>query len=539
MNSDIKNCLLVNPLFTPVSFSNHYKTCKMFGARYLTPPLGLITVASLLPENWNVRFIDCNVSSLTTADIKWSDIVFSGGMVAQQDAHIKLIEQVKGLNKFHVIGGPDPTARPDVYKQCDSLVLGEAEASLPLFLKDYIHSSPKSVYKTSDIKIDMTKSPVPRFDLLKFERYLYLNIQTSRGCPFSCEYCNISMLNGVGYRGKSTKQILLELQQIYDVGYRGVIHVVDSNFIGNEQHAKEILLELKTWQDTRRRPFLFSTDVSINLADDKELLMMMREAGFNSLNIGIETPNKKTLLSSNKKININRSMPQDIREIYKNGISVMPYYVLGFDNDNEDAFKEIMKCIEESDTPLNYIRLLVAIPETPLAERLNKEGRLKKDFDVYPEDGDVLDYFLNFETLRPREEILEEYLSLFKKVYRPANFFRRLRHSIKMLGYVPKAPKLPMKKMLLLFKGTLKMFAISGILSSYRHKFWWTIIYCFFVNFRALPYTIGLIACYHQIKLFESIMSERFNKEILLLKQKKEETNGLTCTITSQRTEYI
>ncbi|MCP4269562.1 MAG: B12-binding domain-containing radical SAM protein [Candidatus Brocadiaceae bacterium] len=468
-----------------------------------------------------MKLIDCNVSSLTTADIKWSDIVFSGGMVAQQDAHIKLIEQVKGLKKFHVIGGPDPTARPDVYKRCDSLVLGEAEASLPLFLKDYIHSAPKTFYKTSDIKVDLTKSPVPRFDLLKFERYLYLNIQTSRGCPFSCEFCNISMLNGAGHRAKCINQILLELQQIYDLGYRGLLHVVDSNFIGNEQHAKKILLELKVWQDIRHRPFLFSTDVSINLADDKELLVMMHEAGFNSLNIGIETPNKKTLLSSNKKININRSMPQNIRKIYNNGISVMPYYVLGFDNDDEDAFNEIMKCIEESCTPLNYIRLLVAIPETPLAERLKKEGRLKKDFDVFPEDGDVLDYFLNFETIRPREKILEEYLSLFKKVYRPSNFFRRLRQSIKMLSYFQKSPRLPMKKMFLLLKGTLKMFAISGIFSSYRYEFWVTIFYCFFIKPRALPYTIGLIACYHQIKLFESIMSARFNSEILLLKQKK------------------
>ncbi|GAX62223.1 Fe-S oxidoreductase [Candidatus Scalindua japonica] len=491
----------------------------MFGARYLTPPLGLITVASLLPDNWNVRLIDCNVSSLTTADIEWSDIVFSSGMVTQQDDHLALIKQVKDLNKFHVIGGPDPTARPDVYENCDSLVLGEAEVSLPLFLKDYFYSTPESIYKSSNLQADMKKSPAPRFDLLEFERYLYLNIQTSRGCPFSCEYCNISMLNGVGHRAKSIKQVLLELQQIYDLGYRGVMHVVDSNFIGNEQHAKEILLGLKDWQDARRRPYLFSTDVSINLADDKELLIMMREAGFNSVNIGIETPNRKTLLSSYKKVNVNRSMPQNIREIYKNGISVIPYYVLGFDNDDKDAFVEIMDCIEKSDTPLNYIRLLVAIPETALAERLKKEGRLHKNFDVFPENGDVLDYFLNFETLRPREEILEEYMSLFKKVYSPANFFRRLRNSVTMLGFFQKAPRLPKKKMFLFLKGAIQMFAISGILSSYKYEYWKTLFYCSFVNYRALPYTIGLIACYHQIKLFESLMSERFNNEIFLLKK--------------------
>ncbi len=529
MNSDIKNCLLVNPLFTPVSFSNHYKTCEMFGARYLTPPLGLITVASLLPDNWNVRLIDCNVSPLTTADIEWSEIVFSGGMVAQQDAHIELIKKVKGHNKFHVIGGPDPTARPDVYVDADSLLLGEAEVNLPLFLKDYANSTPKSVYKDSDKKADMTKSPTPRFDLLKFERYLYLNIQTSRGCPFSCEFCNISMLHGAGHRTKSIEQVLFELQQIYDLGYRGVLHIVDSNFIGNEQYARKILLELKIWQDRRYRPFLFNTDVSINVADDKELLTMMREAGFNSVSIGIETPNKKTLLANNKKINTNRSIPQNIHEIYKNGISVIPYYVLGFDDDNKNTFNEIINCIEESSTPLNYIRLLVAIPETSLAERLKMEGRLKKDFDTFPENGDVLDYFLNFETLRPREEILEEYLSLFGEVYKPINFFRRLRHSVKILGFFPKAPSLPPKKIVLLLKGTLKIFAISGIMSPYRQEFWLTVFYCFFTNFRALPYAIGLMACYHQIKFFENIMSERLKNEISLLKQKKEKTKGLTC----------
>ncbi len=524
MNSNIINCLIVNPLFSKFSFSDHNKICKMFGARYITPPLGLITVASLLPANWNVKLIDCNVNQLTAEDIEWSHIVFSGGMISQQDDHVTLIKRVKEHKKFHVIGGPDPTSRPDFYGDADSLVLGEAEVNLPIFLNDYIHSSPKSVYKTYDQKADMTKSPAPRFDLLNFERYLYLSFQTSRGCPFSCEFCNISLLHGKGHRVKTIEQIFFELQQIYDLGYRGVLHIADSNFIGNKHNTKKFLLALKIWQKERKHPFLFNTDVTINLSDDKELMKMMHDSGFNTVFIGIETPNKNALLSLNKKINTNRSIPQNIHEIYQNGLSVITYYILGFDTDNNNTYKEIMHCIEESSTPINYIRPLVSIPDTAMTERLKKEGRLKKGHGNFPENGDSLDLFLNFKTIRPRERILEEYLCLFIKVYSPANFFRRLRNSVKMLGYFPKSPKLPIKKIFLLLKGTLKMFATSGIFSPYKREFWWTIFYCIFVNFRALPYAIGMVSCYHQIKLFESIMSERFNNEIHLLKTEKNQS---------------
>ncbi len=526
MNTDIRNCLLVSPKFRTDTSFNHNKICELFGARYLTIPLGLVTVASLLPKTWNVRLIDCNVSRLTTADIEWSDIIFSGGMASQQDDHFGLIKKAKEHNKFHVIGGVDPTDSPHIYNYADSLVLGEAELTMPLFLNDYIHHTPKSVYKAPDKKADMTESPIPRFDLLKADRYLFFSIQISRGCIFSCEFCNVSALLGKGYRMKSIKQILNELQQIYELGYRGLVQFNESNFIGNKRIIKKILLELKIWQDNRNRPFVFSTWTSINLADDRELMIMMRDAGFTSVNIGIESPDKNTLLATNKKINTNRSIPQSIREIYKNGIGVVPSYVLGFDNDQKNTYKEIINCIDESNTPINGLYLLIALPKTDLAYRLHKEGRLTDNFTTLSDNKDEWELVLNFETLRPKEDIFEEYLSLFRDVYKPANFFRRLRLSIKILNFSKTAISIPLKKKLFLLKGALKLTVIVGIRASYKAEFWLTVFYCFYINFRALPYTIGLVASYHHLKSFEIFYLNAIKNEIGRLRQKKKRPKG-------------
>ncbi len=516
-----ENCLLVNPKFETGSFLNYNKICELFGARYFTLPLGLITVASLLPKTWNVRLIDCNVSRLTTEDIEWSDIIMSGGMSTQQDDHLDLIKKAKKHNKFHVVGGPEPTESPHIYDHAGSLVLGEAELTMPLFLNDYIHHTPKPVYEVPGKNTDMVESPVPRFDLLQADRYLYFSIQISRGCPFSCEFCNVLALFGKGYRIKSIKQILDELQHIYELGYRGLVQFNESNFIGNERAIKKILLELKTWQDNRNRPFIFGTWTSINLADDKEMMINMRDAGFTSVNIGIESSDKNTLLASNKEINTNRSIPQSIHTIYKNGISVIPSYVLGFDNDQRNAYKEMINCIDESSTPMNTLFLLIAFPKTDLADRLHKEGRLADNFAAFSDNKNDWEYALNFETLRPKEDIFEEYISLFREVYKPVNFFRRLRASIRILDFSKTAINLPLNKKLIFLKGALKLVAIVGIRASYKTEFWLTVFYCLCINFRALPYTIGFIASYHYLKNYENILLNGIENEIRLIKQTK------------------
>ncbi|KPL26476.1 MAG: radical SAM protein, partial [Bacteroides sp. SM1_62] len=248
MKPVVSKALLIYPRFTFPSFWNYRKTCELLGACYPAAPLGMATVAALLPESWDLRLIDCNVEELTERDIKWADIVLSGGMISQQIEHIKLIEKIKSYNRVHVVGGPDVTSSPHLYDKADHLVLGEAEITLPEFLKDLVQAKTKHLYTPGDEKADISVSPIPRFDLLKFDRYLHVGIQFSRGCPFNCEFCDIIELFGRSPRTKTPKQIISEIQRLYDLGYRGHIDIVDDNFISHKKDVKILLPKMESWQ---------------------------------------------------------------------------------------------------------------------------------------------------------------------------------------------------------------------------------------------------------------------------------------------------
>jgi radical SAM superfamily enzyme YgiQ (UPF0313 family) len=362
--------LLVHPEFRSASFWNYRETCGLLDARYPAAPLGLCTVAALLPREWELRLVDRNVEPLDDSAIAWADIVLTGGMMPQQLDCLELIRRARGaLGKVVVVGGPDPTSSPHLYMEASHLVLGEGELTLPRFLSDLAQGQAKKVYQDGG-KADMTQSPTPRFDLLRFEQYNHVGIQFCRGCPFNCEFCDIIELYGRKPRAKTPEQILRELQTLHDLGYRGHVDLVDDNLIGNKKLVKELLPKLKVWLEERGWPFEFTTEASINLADDPALLEMMRDVGFFAIFVGIESPDEKTLMAMQKRQNTRRSIVESIQKIYQHGIFVNAGFIIGFDSEQGSVARGLIDCIEDTAIPASMAGLLYALPNTQLSRRL-------------------------------------------------------------------------------------------------------------------------------------------------------------------------
>ena len=430
--------LLVFPNFNPHSFWSFKETCKIVGARYPAPPLGLITLAALLPPDWECRLVNCNTAELTDADIDWCDLVMTGGMLPQQIHTLKVVSRCQGRGKPVCIGGPDPTSSPHIYAEADFLVLGEAEGIIDEFVAAWMKGVRKGRFDAEKFQADVTKSPTPRYDLLDFSHYLYVGLQFSRGCPFTCEFCDIIELYGRVPRAKTNAQVLAELDRLYELGYRGHIDWVDDNLIGNKKALKRLLPELKHWQGARLFPFKFSTEASINLSDDDELMHLMAECNFFACFVGIESGDAATLKSMQKKQNTRRSIDESIHKIYAAGIYVIAGFIVGFDTEREGVSDAMIKLIEETSIPVCTVGLLTALPNTQLTRRLQKEGRLYEGFDWVPPDAaDAATAGLNFLTLRPRREILEDFRTVVDKIYRPDAFFARLTNVAKSLRKVP------------------------------------------------------------------------------------------------------
>lgn len=297
---DTCRVLMVFPLFNASSFWNYQETCDLTNARYPAAPLGLITVAALLPENWEIRLVNRNTEQLDDADFDWADIVMTGGMLPQRNDALRIIEMCRTLGKPVVIGGPDVTSSPHLYSAANFQVLGEAEEIMIDFITAWRRGDRQGVFKAEMGKTDVTKSPLPRFDLLKLDQYLHVGVQFSRGCPFSCEFCDIIELYGRVPRTKTNAQVIAELNALYALGYRGHVDFVDDNLIGNKKALKKFLPDLKQWQNTKNFPFEFSTEASINLADDPDLLRSLSETNFFAIFVGIESPDTESLVLMQK-----------------------------------------------------------------------------------------------------------------------------------------------------------------------------------------------------------------------------------------------
>lgn len=424
--------LLIYPRY-PDTFWSFRHALKFLNKSATHPPLGLLTIASLLPQDWELKLVDLNVSPLQDEDLAWADLVLVSAMAVQRESAEEVIKRAKGFSKKVVAGGPLFTVfYQDFWDDVDHFVLNEGEITLPQFLSDLAQGNPKKLYATQE-KADLKKSPIPRYDLIDFKSYTSMCIQFSRGCPFNCEFCDVTNLFGHAVRTKSKEQILNELENLYQLGWRGSVFFVDDNFIGPKRITKEeILPAIIEWQKKRNHPFYFYTQVSINLADDDELIRLMTEAGFTSVFIGIETPNEESLKEANKRQNINRDLVSSIRKVQKSGLEVMGGFILGFDNDPPTIFDTLVRFIEDTRIIIAMVGVLNAPPGTRLYHRLLEEGRILARF-----IGNNTDISTNIVPKMGFETLIEGYKKVIRELYSVKNYYRRVSNFLD--DYSPKA----------------------------------------------------------------------------------------------------
>jgi radical SAM superfamily enzyme YgiQ (UPF0313 family) len=429
------NVLMIYPRFGAETFWNFGAACELFNARYPTTPLGLITVAALLPTAWTIRLVDRNTEALADGDLEWADLVMTGGMLPQYFDTIEIIDQCRARDKPVVVGGPGVTSVPHLYSNASFQVLGEAEGIIDKFVEAWEAGAREGVFEAEKFTVDVTGSPVPRFDLLKMEHYLYIGVQFSRGCPFTCEFCDIIELYGRVPRAKTNAQMLHELETLYRLGYRGHVDFVDDNLIGNKKAVKAFLPELTAWLEQHDYPFEFSTEASLNLADDADLLKLLNRANFIGVFVGIESPDTSTLIAMRKKQNTRRDIAQSVHKIYAAGLYVTAGFIVGFDSERGSVADAIVELIEEAAIPVCMVGLLYALPNTQLTRRLAAEARLHADLLLDPAAGmDQCTQGLNFDTLRPRHEVLSDYKRVLEKVYDPVAYAKRLQRLAHLLG---------------------------------------------------------------------------------------------------------
>jgi radical SAM superfamily enzyme YgiQ (UPF0313 family) len=473
MDARPSKILLVYPKFSADTFWNFAETCKVFGAKYPAAPLGLITVAALLPPSWEVRLIDRNADELGDSDIAWADLVMTGGMLTQQRDTLHVIDECHRLGKPVAVGGPAATSTPDIYASADFRVLGEAEGVIGQFLDAWERGEKSGTFEIEKFTVDVTKSPVPKFSLLNFDNYLHIGVQFSRGCPFTCEFCDIIELYGRVPRAKGNAQMLAELDELYRLGYRGHVDFVDDNLIGNKKAVRTFMPELRAWLDRHDDCFVFTTEASVNLADDDDFLKAMSDANFVGVFVGIESPDSETLVAMKKKQNTRRSLAESIHKIYAAGIFVTAGFIVGFDSEKGSIADAMIELIEEAAIPACMVGLLYALPNTQLTRRLGKEGRLHPTPDVMASDfGDQCTQGLNFDTLRPRVEILKDYKKILEKVYDPAAYAGRLERLSKMLNNTHRNHLSVADNARDKFSGSAMVYRVIGSLPEPRQPFW-------------------------------------------------------------------
>jgi radical SAM superfamily enzyme YgiQ (UPF0313 family) len=424
-----KKILMVYPEIPATYWSFKY-ALPFAGYKTLMPPLGLITVAAMLPENYDVRLVDMNIRKLTPEDITGADMVFVSAMIVQKESFQAVVSMCNEYGTTVVAGGPYPTSSYRSIRGVDHFILNEGETTLPKFIEDLELGRAQKIY-TDETKPDITKTPPPRFELLEMGAYESMALQSSRGCPFNCEFCDIIEMFGRVPRYKLPEQLLHEMEILYDMGYRGSLFIVDDNFIGNKAKVRELLDHIIPWQKSRNYPFGLFTEASINLAQDGPLMDRMREAGFDNVFLGIETPIVETLALNQKQQNTKADMLESIRTIQAKGIEVMGGFIVGFDSDPENIFDLQIDFIQKAAIPLAMIGTLVALPNTQLYRRLEREGRIVGETD----GNNTHSMELNFIPRMPRETLMEGYKRIIAAIYKPKNYFKRCAALLKRMPH--------------------------------------------------------------------------------------------------------
>ena len=421
------NVLLIYPKF-PDTFWSFKHALKFIRKKATNPPLGLLTVAAMLPDEFHRRVIDINVEGLTDEDLAWADLAFIGAMAVQRDSAKQTIARCQAAGVKVIAGGPLFTAEPDAFEEVDHLVLDEAELTLPCFLEDLKSGHLKKIYRAAGF-CDLHQTPSPAWDLIDMKKYASMSIQFSRGCPFNCDFCNVTVLFGHRPRLKSAQQVTAELDRMYDSGWRGNIFFVDDNFIGNKQYLKTSLLPALIEWRKNKKGCVFYTEASINLADDPQLLDLMVKAGFDSVFIGIESPDEDSLTECRKNQNKNRDLLQNVKIIQHSGLQVTGGFIIGFDSDTPSTFRRQIEFIQKSGIVTAMVGLLNAPPGTRLFDRLYRENRV-----IGKISGDNVDGTTNIIPKMGLPTLLEGYRSIMGHIYSPRHYYRRVKVFLKEFG---------------------------------------------------------------------------------------------------------
>ncbi len=454
------NSLLVYPRF-PDTYWSFKHALPIEGKKSAYPPLGLLTVASMLPASWNKRLIDTNVRSLTDDDLKWADVVMMSGMIIHRQEIIEMLDRCRARGLRTVVGGPVTTSVEELTRHADSVVYGEAEELIGELAADLERGDPKPSYKPPRLP-GLDRTPLPDLSLINAKHYSAMAIQYSRGCPFNCEFCDIIEIYGRVPRTKTPDQVVAELDQLYDRKWRGSVFIVDDNFIGNKRKVKELLPVLKEWNERRGRPFSFFTEASVNLADDSQLLQMMKEANFTRVFMGIETPVEESLKEAQKMQNTRKNLMESVHRIQDYGLEVMAGFIVGFDNDPEDIFDRQVRFIQESAIPLAMVGLLLALPNTQLFRRLKKEGRI-----IDEGHGDNMDLHLNFIPKMNTQRLVQGYREILRRIYAPEAYYERVLRFLDRYHHPNHRPRVFADYM-----AVLRSVVKQGVLDEARTSYW-------------------------------------------------------------------
>lgn len=491
--------LLIQPKY-PLTFWSFKYALQFVSKEVCNPPLGLITVAAMLPEDWECRLNDLNFQALNSDDLNWADLVFISAMNVQRDSAHETIRQAKQAGKIVVAGGPMFTGEYQDFPEVDYFVLNEAEITLPHFLADFINGKANRVYMTDEYA-DLSLTPAPRWDLLDMRKYDSMNVQFSRGCPFNCDFCNVTALLGHRPRTKSAQQLITELDGLYALGWRRNIFLVDDNFIGNKKILKdEILPALIEWRQGKQG-CLFLTEVSINLADDAELVDLMVKAGFISVFVGIETPDEDGLVACNKKQNQKRDLLGAVHTLQRSGLQVMAGFIVGFDSDTETIFDRQIDFIQESGIVTAMVGLLQAPYGTALYDRMKVENRLLTEM-----SGDNADGETNIIPAMPREVLVQGYRKIIDTIFSPRYFYQRVQNFLTYYHPAAHPVTIEANEILALLRTMWHM----GVLGPERKYYWKLFFWALFRRPDLFPIAITLtVYGYHFGKIRESILAQK------------------------------
>ena len=516
--------LLIYPLF-PKSFWSFEKALELVGRKALLPPLGLITVAAILPQEWEFKLVDRNLASVTEAEWDWADIVILSGMIVQQGDMIGQIREAKQRGKKVAIGGPYATSfYKELQGEADYLVLDEGELTLPMFVEALEKGEESGIFRATE-KPDVSTTPIPRYDLLDLNAYSEMSVQFSRGCPFQCEFCDIIVLYGRKPRTKTPQQLIAELECLYNLGWRRTIFLVDDNFIGNKRNVKLLLKELQPWMEEKGYPFTFGTEASVDLAQDQELMDLMTACNFGTVFLGIETPDEDSLAVTKKFQNTRDPLSESVDKIISSGLRVMAGFIIGFDSEKTGAGDRIVEFVQKTTIPVAFFSMLQVLPDTGLWHRLKKEERLLES------SGNINQTTLmNFIPTRPVEEIAQEFIDGFWTLYDPQNYLDRTYRHYRILGEAP-CHKYPQKRKkssgkkadLAIVKALLIVCWRQGILRKTRSTFWYYLWEMFRHNRRGVPSYLTVCAQIEHFLEYRQIVKEQIEAQLAVYQERMKE----------------